>query len=72
MVTVKLKADVLRAAAAKRNLSLAGLAEMIGVNPTYLPVILSGRHRMSPRLRRRILKRLGLKFDDLFSLVETS
>jgi transcriptional regulator with XRE-family HTH domain len=72
MVTVELKADVLRKAAAERNLSLAELAKTMGIAPTYLSVILRGKRRISPKVRRRMLDRLGLKFEEVFSLVHRS
>lgn len=64
------RGDVIRSEIAKRNITQAAFARMIGTTPPVLSHLLSGRKTIGPDLRQRIMGILKLGFEDLFETVE--
>jgi transcriptional regulator with XRE-family HTH domain len=63
-----LRADAVKAWAARRNLTLEELADWVGVALGHLHALMRGKFEPSPRTRRRFSERLGLRFDELFEV----
>ena len=54
------------------NRSQNWLAGKIGVSPSYVSMLVNGERSPSGRIRRRMLKALGVtNFEDLFNMEET-
>lgn len=68
---VRIKPEVIRNVAARRNQSLEQLAGFIGVDNRYFYRLLVGEIAPSPRTRANICRKLGLSFDDLFELADS-
>ena len=51
------------------NRSQNRLAREVGISPSYVSMLVNGQRSPSGRIRRRMLKALGLEdFDDLFTM----
>ena len=65
---VSLKPDPVWAFLDERGISQNELARLAGISPGYLSQLMSGARHPSPPVRRRLLRVLGLDFDDLFTI----
>ena len=66
---VRLDAAALWRRLAMLNRSQSWLAREIGVSPGYISMLVNGERSPSGRIRRRMLKALGLNhFQDLFTM----
>ena len=65
---VTLKPDPVWAFLDERDISQNELARLAGISPGYLSQLMSGARSPSPPVRRRLLRVLGLDFDDLFTI----
>jgi transcriptional regulator with XRE-family HTH domain len=65
---IRLRADVLRETAAKRNQNLSDVAAEAGTDLRYLMRLMRGKHEPTARTRRRLCEALGLKFGRLFRI----
>ena len=66
---VRLDAAALWRRLAQMNRSQSWLAREIGVSPGYISMLVNGERSPSGRIRRRMLKALGLNhFQDLFTM----
>ena len=52
----------------ERHISQNELARRVGISSGYLSQLMSGARCPSPEVRRRLLRVLGLDFDDLFTI----
>ena len=69
---VRLDAAALWTRLALLNRSQSWLAKEIGVSPSYVSMLVNGERSPSGRIRRRMLKALGVTdFKDLFNMEET-
>lgn len=67
---IVLRADVLRSEIARRNLSQAEFARRLGSSEAYLSLLLNGHKEPGPTIREKLMKLLGLSFEDLFAFKE--
>jgi transcriptional regulator with XRE-family HTH domain len=63
---LRVKTDVLKREISRRGTQEEFAREVLGTTPSYLSLILNGHRVPGPKMRERMMKRLGLEFDDLF------
>lgn len=67
-VRVRLRTEAVWDFLDRLNLTQNNLAARTGVSSGYLSMLMNGRRRPSPRVRRRLMDALGVEeFDDLFA-----
>lgn len=54
----------------RNNKNLKWLSEKLCLSSCYLSLILNKKRSLSPKIREKIIKFSGLKFDDLFVIIE--
>jgi transcriptional regulator with XRE-family HTH domain len=70
MVKVRVNERVLWDYMLRNNLSQRELALGLGISPSYLSQLICGVRHPSPKLRRCLLDKLELSFDELFKSLE--
>lgn len=68
---VRLRSDAIAELRARRNLSQAELARIVGIDFRYFSRLMHGA-TVGALVRRRMCERLGLDFDNLFEIVESA
>ena len=63
-----LRTDVLDEHIQRRNISQNCFAQKAGISSPYIAQLLSGKRKPSGKVREKLIKATGLKFDDLFKL----
>lgn len=69
MSRVRLKAEAVEAALARRNITKTALAQAAGLHRTHLSDLLAGRASPGPRTRQRLLDVLCGAWDEFFEIV---
>ena len=54
----------------RNNFSQNSFAVEVGISSGYISQIITGVRNTGPDLRKKILEKLNVKFDDLFEIVE--
>jgi len=71
-IRIYLNADNIKIKIAKKNKDLTWLADRMEISRGYLSMLLSGQKSPRPEKREKIQRALGLSWDELFKMTNTS